>query len=126
MRVDAHRAKAESVERSLGRLRRATDYEMVIEGCMLAGTHWLNVLLHLHGLFPPERDAMHAEFMTLAERRKASIVIRPAIDALDVIEGLRTTHVRGDLPGGDQAAQRALTCLAVLRQRAVAMGPSAP
>lgn len=117
MNVEAHRAKAERIERSLARLT-PTDYEMVVEASMLAGTHWLNLLLHRVGLSTPDRDAMHAEFMTAADRRKAAVLVRPALDALDTIEALRTSHVRGDLPDGEAAAQRALDALAVLRERA--------
>lgn len=117
MRTETHRAKAESIERSLGRLSVA-DYEVVIEACMLAGTHWLNIALHRAGLSAPERDAMHAEFMSAAERRKANVAMPNALAALDAIEALRTTHVRGDLAGGEEAAQRALACLAVLREHA--------
>jgi hypothetical protein len=124
MRIDAHRAKAQSIERSLGRCS-AADYETVIEACMLAGTHWLNILLHRTRLSAPECDAMHAEFMTVAERRKAAVVIPDALRALDTIEALRTTHVRGDLGGGPDAAHRALGCLAVLRAQALASDPLA-
>ena len=59
MNVEAHRAKAESIERSLARCTTA-DYEIVIEGCMLAGTHWFNMALHRTGLLPEDQDAMHA------------------------------------------------------------------
>ena len=124
MRIDAHRAKAQSIERSLSRLS-AADYETVIEACMLAGTHWLNILLHRTGLAAPEFDTMHAEFMPNAERRKAMVVIPDAIRALDMIEAMRTTHVRGDLSGGLDAAYRALDCLAVLREQALAGDPPA-
>ena len=124
MNVDAHRAKAEAIERSLGRLT-AADHEAVVEGCMLAGTHWLNLLLHARGLSAPDRDAMHAEFMSVAERRKAMLVVPAALEAMDRIEALRTTHVRGDLPDGEAAARRAMACLAVLRDMARAShGPS--
>jgi hypothetical protein len=111
---EAHRAKAEAIERSLARLGSA-DHEAVIEACMLAGTHRLNFLLHAHGLSAPSHDAMHSEFMSLGERRKAMVVLPAAIEALDRIEALRTTHVRGDLPGGEEAAGDALSCLATLR-----------
>jgi hypothetical protein len=124
MKIDAHRAKAERIERSLRRCAVA-DHETVIEGCMLAGTHWLNILLHRHLLSAPESDAMHAEFMSVADRRKAAVVIPDALRALDRIEALRTTHVRGDLDGGPDAAQRALGSLALLREQALAEGPLA-
>jgi len=118
LNIDAHRGKAERIERSLARLT-CSDHEMVIEASMLAGTHWLNLLLHRVGLSTPERDAMHAEFMTVADRRKASVLVGAALDALDAIEALRTSHVRGDLPDGEAAARRALDCLAVLRAHAL-------
>lgn len=124
MRIDAHRAKAQNIERSLGRCG-AADYETVIEGCMLAGTHWLNILLHRTMLSAQECDAMHVEFMSVAERRRAAVVVPEALRALETIEALRTTHVRGDLGGGPDAARRALGCLALLRQHALANDPLA-
>ncbi len=117
MRVDEHRAKANSIERSLSRCT-AHDYETIIEACMLAGTHWFNIALHEARLAPPDHDALHAEFLSGADRRKARILIRDALAALDEIEALRTPYVRGDLPGGEQAAERALECLAELRRNA--------
>jgi len=124
VRIEAHRAKAQTIERSLARLS-AADYETVIEACMLAGTHWLNILLHRTGMSAPECDTTHAEFMPGGERRKAAVVIPDAIRALDTIEALRTTHVRGNLGGGPDAAHRALDCLAVLREQALAGDPPA-
>jgi hypothetical protein len=117
MKVAAHRAKAESIERSLSRCTPA-DYETVIEGCMLAGTHWFNIALHDAQLLPPEQDAMHAEFMTVGQRRKVAIVMPAALAALDLIESLRAPYVRGDLAGGEDAARRALASLAELRRAA--------
>lgn len=117
MKLDAHRAKATSIERSLARCT-PSDYETVIEGCMLAGTHWFNIALHEAGLVPVDRDAMHAEFMTVGERRKVATLMPAALAALDTIESLRTPHVRGDIEGGEDAARRALACLAELRRAA--------
>ncbi len=118
MKVDEHRAKADLIERSLSRCT-VRDYETVIEACMLAGTHWFNIALHEASLMPPDHDAMHAEFLSGADRRKARILIQDVLAALDEIEALRTPYVRGDLPGGEQAAQRALECLAELRRNAM-------
>jgi hypothetical protein len=114
VRIKEHRSKAESIERSLTRCTPA-DYETVIEGAMLAGTHWFNILLHQTNLMPTERDAMHAEFLSTGERRKVRVLLPDALHALDQIELLRTTHVRGDMPDGEQAALTALKCLALLR-----------
>lgn len=115
MKVEAHRAKAQAIERSLAACTPA-DFETVIEGCMLAGTHWFNIALHEAGLVPPEQDAMHSEFMTVGQRRKVAVLLADALAALDIIESLRTPFVRGDLPGGEDAARRALACLARLRE----------
>ena len=109
-----HRLKAERIERSLAALE-PMHYEAVIEGTMLAGTHWFNILLHRHSLAAETADAMHAEFMTQGVRRKLGVLMAPALAALDEIEALRTTHVRGDMPNGPDAARRALACLAILR-----------
>ena len=124
MKIADHQLKAASIECSLGRCSVA-DYETVIEGAMLAGTHWFNILLHRNRLSHEERDAMHAEFLSLAERRRLAIVVPDALQALDEIERLRTLHVRGDMPGGEEAAAIALACLARLRQAALTV-PAAP
>ncbi len=51
-----------------------TDYEAVIEGCMLAGTHWFNVAPHEMGMSAHDQDVMHVEYMVVHERRKAWLV----------------------------------------------------
>ena len=86
---------------------------------MLAGTHWFNIALHRTGLLPDDQDAMHAEFLTVAQRRKVGVALPAALAALDVIESLRAPYVRGDLAGGEQAAERALASLAALRHAAL-------
>ena len=114
MNVAGHRAKVERIERSLAKCT-AEDYETVIEGAMLAGTHWFNLLLHAAGLRATDNDIVHAEFVQRGERRKFALAMPEALRALDLIEHLRTTHVRGDMPDGLQAARRAFESLALLR-----------
>lgn len=114
MNAGAHRAKAEAIEQSLARCTN-TDYETVIEACMLAGMHWFNLALHATGLLPVDHDALHAEFLAVGERRKITCALPTAIAALDTIESFRTLYVRGDLSGGVQAAQLALDHLAELK-----------
>ena len=118
MNSDAHRDKAFGIERSLARCTRS-DYETVIEGCMLAGTHWFNVALHEADILPSRQDVMHAEFLSGGLRRKLAILVPEALAALDAIESLRTPHVRGDLPGGEEAARHALECLGALKRIAL-------
>lgn len=119
-----HRAKAERIERSMAKCS-AADFETVIEGAMLAGTHWFNLLLHANGLRPPDGDIVHTEFVQLGERRKFAIVLSEEMRALDLIEDLRTTHVRGNMPDGEQAALRALKALALLRAACERNAPGA-
>jgi hypothetical protein len=121
MKPGHHREKALSIERSLAKLADAY-YEAVIEGAMLAGTHWFNILLHRWELLPDSRDAMHAEFLTLGERRRIAVRMTDALAALDTIEGLRTTHVRGDLKDGEASARTARACLERLRAAAESAG----
>lgn len=117
MKSEIHRAKAERIQRSLVRLS-TQEFEAVIEGAMLAATHWFNVILHECGLQPESADVMHAEFIGMGMRRKIALRAGVAMEALDEIEYFRTTHVRGDLPEGEKAAARALACLKVLEQEA--------
>lgn len=117
MKAEAHRSKALRIERSLARLA-DRDYEAVIEAAMLAGTHWFNILLHRAQLLPETRDAMHAEFLPLGERRRVAAALPDVLAALDTIESLRTLHVRGDMAGGEGAAQTARACLERLRRAA--------
>jgi hypothetical protein len=49
-----------------------------------------------------------------------SLQMPAALGALDEIEALRTSHVRGDMPNGPEAARRALACLALLRDEVAA------
>ena len=121
MNAAQHRDKAMRIERSLERLSDA-DFESVIEGAMLAGTHWFNLLLHRFQVFPESRDAMHAEFLTVGERRRIAAKMRDALDALDTIEAFRTSHVRGDMAEGEASARRVRDCLARLRAAAESAG----
>lgn len=114
MNIAGHRAKAERIERSMAKCS-AADFETIIEGAMLAGAHWFNLLLHATALRAADNDIVHTEFVQLGERRKFALAIPEEMHALDLIEDLRTTHVRGDMPEGEAAARRALAALACLR-----------
>jgi hypothetical protein len=119
MKIELHQIKANAVERSVLAHCPVADYETVIEGAMLAGTHWLNVLLHRTGIRPPERDAIHAEFLSAGERRLVSVMVPGALQALDAIENFRTLYVRGDMPNGEEAARSSLQKLSHLRRLAL-------
>ena len=112
-----HAAKAEHMERSLQKVS-AADYEAVIEGCMLAGTHWFNIALHKLGITQPADDALHAEFLTAGVRSKLNLVMPEILNALDEIENFRSLFVRGDAAHGEAAGRRCLELLESLRRAA--------
>jgi hypothetical protein len=109
-----HRAKAEKIERSLAKLG-ATDYEMTIEGAMLAGTHWLNAALHDKGTTTAQDDVLHTYMLTVNALRKLRVADAVRVDALTEIEDIRPPFVRGDVAGGENAARRCIDLLAKIR-----------
>ena len=122
MIVERHIEIAQRISRSLTRVT-TSDYEAVIEGCMLAGTHWFNAALHTMGLSAPNHDALHVEFMIVHERRKAWLIAPQMVEALERIEDMRALYVRGNAPGGEGAAVAALKGLDIIRQCAEAATP---
>jgi hypothetical protein len=122
MKPEQHRAKAERITRSLCKCQ-PSDYEIVIEGAMLAGTHWFNLGLHMLGLSSSGMDAMHAEFLTKGEHLKVSLAAPTMLKALEEIEASRALFVRGDAAGGEQAALHALDLLGQIREAALAARP---
>lgn len=110
MNRDRHRELAQNIERSL-RHCRDCDWEMKIEGAMLAGTHWANFALHRHGVSTDAEDIIHTSMLVVNTLRKYSVVEGRMMQALAEIEDLRPLYVRGDVDGGAQAADHALQLL---------------
>ena len=102
------------------------DYEMVIEGAMLAATHWLNYALHESGVTEAGDDVQHTYFLSGNDWQKYGIVAGEMLRALDEIEKTRPMYVRGDVAGGDKVAARARELLARSKELALAAGPPAP
>ncbi|MBL8382649.1 MAG: hypothetical protein JNM90_06235 [Burkholderiales bacterium] len=121
MKADAHRQRALRIEASLARLG-AADWEMRIEAAMLAGTHWANCALHRHGVAPEAEDIVHTSMLVVNTLRKYAIVEPDLLRDLGEIEELRPLYVRGDVPGGAAAADRAVALLAAIRARAERAG----
>jgi hypothetical protein len=117
MTPQRHCEFAERITRSLDKVTTA-DYEVVIEACMLAGTHWFNAALHVMGLSVADQDVLHVEFMIVHERRKAWLVAPAMVEALECIEDMRALHVRGNAEHGEVAAAVALARLDVIREAA--------
>lgn len=117
MTPDNHREKAERIERSLMKLNE-TDWEIKIEAAMLAGTHWVNYILHKTGLSTCAEDMIHASMTMVSVLRKYKLGVPEVIDQLELIEELRPLYVRGDVAGGNEAAEKALVALALIAEQA--------
>jgi len=120
-----HRKSAERIMGTMEKLG-PEDYEMVIEGAMLAATHWLNYTLHESGVTEAGDDVQHTYFLSGNDWQKYGIVAEEALRALDEIEKTRPMYVRGDVAGGDKAAARARELLARSKELALAAGPPTP
>lgn len=112
-----HRDKAERIERSLVKLT-DSDWEIRIEAAMLAGTHWVNHVLHESGVSEPSEDMVHASMCTVSVLRKYKLAAPDLIARLEEIEELRPQFVRGDMDGGADAANRALELLDLIAEQA--------
>ncbi len=117
MTPEFHRDKANRITRAMRHFT-TRDYEAVIEGCMLAGTHWFNAALHKFGLRPDDHDVLHAEYLHKADRTRIEIVAPRILEAIDEIESFRALYVRGNMKNGGRAARRALRNLDVIRETA--------
>ncbi|AQV96750.1 hypothetical protein BJN34_23080 [Cupriavidus necator] len=118
MDIEQHMAMARSIEASVRKCTKA-DYEMTIEGAMLAGTHWLNALLHTLGATSPQADVFHTYLLSVNEFRRLAVAAEKPLHALAAIEDTRAPFVRGNHPGGEAAAERALELLSLIRAAAL-------
>jgi hypothetical protein len=82
---------------------------------MLAATHRLNALMHRLGATPFGQDVMHSYLLTVNEFERLEVAHAGAMRALRAIERLRPAYVRGDWPGGTDAAAEALRHLGEIR-----------
>lgn len=114
MKPEEHRIKAERIFKSLQKARLA-DYEMVIEGAMLAGGHWVNAALHEMGYFPPSMDLMHMTKLTLEDYWRLRAAAPTLINSFFELEELRSPYVRGAEPNGELGARQALVFLDAIR-----------
>ena len=122
MSPEAHRRKAERIERTLAKLQ-PSDYEMRIDGAMLAASHYANLALHRLGIVPETRDIIHSEFLELIDYRRFEVAAGSLVEALEAIEELRAPFVRGAAAGGAAAGERALAQLARVREAAMSAEP---
>jgi hypothetical protein len=117
MAPELHIDKAKKITRAMRHFT-TSEYEAVIEGCMLAGTHWFNVALHKFGINGPTKDVMHAEYIHNGDRVRINLLLPKALTALDEIEQFRALYVRGNVRNGARVARRALKNLDVIKKAA--------
>ena len=130
MKTQEHTEKAERFERSARKIPKES-YEMLIWNRMHAGTNYLNAVLHKLGITPEGWDLIHTDFPLqkydleeLSEgepdgsliRFRTEGSMREAMDALDIIERLRSSHIRGPGPYGEMVTARALEAYEGLRE----------
>ncbi len=121
MKAEAHRRKAERLGRSLAKCS-AEDTELVIDGVMLAVTHWINFAFHTLELTAPDDDIMHCYFVTGFDRQYYGLAADPVfLDALEEIDDLRPLYVRGNAAGSGAAGLRALELHEAVRDKALAL-----
>jgi hypothetical protein len=122
MTPEAHQRKAERIERSLLHLS-GSDYEMRVEGAMLAATHYTNMALHILGLTPRDHDIIHTEFLQVIDYKRFRVAAPRLLEALEGLESLRAPYVRGAAPEGPIAGEKALQLLDVARSEAKCVRP---
>lgn len=110
MKPDEHVAKAARITRSMSKCR-PDDYELIIEGAMLATNHYVNAALHKLGIRPPDVDIIHTDYLRVSEYRRLEILADDLLHTIEQIEELRAPYVRGCAAGGKKAARQARTLL---------------
>jgi hypothetical protein len=112
-----HDTYAARIELSMSKFTAADDHELLIEGAMLAAAHRLNAHLHRLAMTRADEDLVHTYLLTINENRRLSVADGESMAALAAIEDLRPAFVRGNHPGGAEAAQQALQLLATIRSK---------
>ena len=122
MRIADHVTKAKRIEATMIRkLDRDADYEMFVEACMLAGTHWLNAMLHKLAVTQEGSDLLHSDKPPLPA--PVSTELRPYFAALKLIEDLRPDYLRGTKAWNPDDGRRCLEsyhCVKVFAERLLA------
>lgn len=94
MKLNDHVTKARRIDATMtGKLNRDKDYELFLEGYMLAGTHLLNAILHKFAVTREEFDLLHSDKPGLDAPIEAKL--RPLFEAMKYIEDLRPGYLRG-------------------------------
>ncbi len=90
------------------KLDRDADYEIFVEACMLAGTHWLNALLHKLAITAEGADLLHSDKPPLPG--PVATELKPYFAAMKLIEDLRPGYLRGTKTWSADDGRRCLEC----------------
>ena len=111
MKFFEHIQKAGRLEASLQKLDPVDDYEMVIDTCMNAATHYFNAALHAEGVTYEAHDLNHTTRPSLrAFSASPSANLREAMKPLEFLEEIRPRVVRGTEPCERETADKCLAC----------------
>jgi hypothetical protein len=106
MNVAEHIANAQRLHRSTAKLDLVDDFEMVLEGAMLAAAQLINAMLHATGETAPRAEMLHTDMRARGvPERPDSEAARQAWDLLAQLEWYRPLHVRGSVPHTRQVAE---------------------
>ena len=90
------------------KLDRDADYEIFVEACMLAGTHWLNALLHKLSITQEGSDLLHSDKPPLPA--PVAVELQSCFAAMKLIEDLRPGYLRGTKAWSADDGKRCLEC----------------
>lgn len=88
-----HFDKAQRIAAGLDKLDVSDDAIAIIDGTMIAGYHLGNALLHLHGVTGPSVYFNTPSKLTVP-LESLPATVKPAYNAFDRLEALRTRYVR--------------------------------
>lgn len=105
MKPRDHVTKARRIEATVtGKLDPDKHYELCIEAYMLAGTHFLNAVLHKGSVTREDFDLSHTDRPVLQVPIDESL--RPLFASLKQIEDLRAGYLRGTDPWKPEDGRR--------------------
>lgn len=110
MKPFEHIQKAGRLENSRRKLDPLGDYEMVIDLCMNAATHYFNAALHAEGVSHDVHDQLHTALPPLEYFLAApGADLRKAMKPLAFLEEIRPRFVRGAEPCDRETIEKCLS-----------------
>ena len=104
MKIESHTEKIKRFQKTMRKLDCKEDYEIIIEGFLLASAHFINAGMHKLGTLKQDRDIKHNQLFGFLKRETAlgdhSLEVAELIQKL---EQLRPSHVYGKGSNGDVA-----------------------